>query len=251
MNHFLGRDDDVEFDRGSRQEVLNRKCRDAPAEWMAFLQEEEEWQKNPVQHTTSQQWSGIRLGPCTPSTPAFREKLAELDKVVPGSDTPAPSHPVDIHLYHRGQLPPASHRFDPESDLKFGDVVLCLLEVDGSTDNRGWDIGQVVEVLETEVHIVYQQPCRRVRGSIWAGEWWKHRLGCVTREDDTVWDDVVKKSSVCWAGDLTADGKIRAREVQTFLGQLGRIDDFHRGKLSQLDILEGLPGYPLDVDDDG
>ena len=61
----------------------------------------------------------------------------------------------------------------------------------------------------------------------------------------------MKKSSVCWAGDLTADGKIRAREVQTFLGQLGRIDDFHRGKLSQLDILEGLPGYPLDVDDDG
>ena len=128
---------------------------------------------------------------------------------------------------------------------------MCLLEKDGSTDNRGWDIGEVVEVLDRTVHIVYQQPCRRVRGSIWAGEWWKHKLGCVTREDDSVWDDVINKSSVCWAGDLTSDRKLRTREVQTLLGQLKRIEEYHKGNLQNGEAVRaGLPSYPVEDGED-
>lgn len=238
------------FSSGSKQEALHKQFSEAIPWWRDFLSRQSALSS--PQFVT--QWGSLKFPSHVPTKEDTWSKLIALDAKKPGIEHKPPFFAVDYSLFHANHVPHKGHRFDPEKDLNEGDVVLLLLEKDGSTFGRGWEIAEVVDIEPDgvdEIGVVYLQPAGNFREGPWNGEWQKKVLGHVLTESGQPWYDSVKRSQVCWASRLLSNNTIPSRERATVCGQIRRISLCHRQKdlgieeAAKIYREEGLPLYPL------
>lgn len=190
--------------------------------------------------------------PHTAVTDVTLTTIIRLDARRIGEQWEPPYFVVDYCLFHKNKKPHKAHRFDPEADLVEGDVVLLMVEKEGSTDERGWEIAEVVDMLDSSgIGVVFLQPSGNFRGNPFGGDWYGRPLARLLRPDGSVWYDEYNRSNVTWASQLTAAGKIPEKEKKTIQGQIYRMTNLQLEKtmtISQAAEMyrrEGLPMYPV------
>ena len=59
-----------------------------------------------------------------------------------------------LHLWtSAGPKPPSKVAFNPKEDIRVGDFVIVKVDVDDSSGQRGWDIGEVVAMEAEEMQV--------------------------------------------------------------------------------------------------
>lgn len=214
------------------QGQFNDKLVQGPLWWRAFLAEEEEWQKSKCQARFCTQWQFSDLltarARCKPFTERGLALLLRLDRRQ--YDVQFPQYPRDLCLFTADKMPPKSHRFDPEEDLELGDIVVVQFQKEGTTFERGWELGQLVDVDYTTrtVTVEYLEPKARRPHGPWDGEWWKQPLVLVGRLDEDSGTDVqmdleeIPMACIIWAGTMTTASKVTAMCVQPFLAAISQ-----------------------------
>jgi len=136
---------------------FNAKLLECPVWWREWIEEETDWQKSKTQQKYVEQWSFNWSSKCAALTTRGRESLSALE--VAEYEVEFNDHNVDLYLFTSDNMPPKSFRFDLEEGIELGEVVMCKFATEGSTNGRGWELGQVIQTLPNrEIIIAYLQP---------------------------------------------------------------------------------------------
>jgi hypothetical protein len=108
-----------------------------------------------------------------------------------------------------------------------------MMNKEGSTDGRGWDIGQVSELMVDEQHpkklikrlyFTFMQP----RDKSWAGKWEDKKLEHIISPGGRYeWWQVVDPCVIKWSFELTKGGKVPANKKQLLRTYCRLIEDYH------------------------
>lgn len=241
--------------------ALFRRIREANSgEWDTFLKEEAEWMAS----------EKPAVEPCTRwSIPSWRHNgdigadasraLAQLEDPdhVDNRDDKVPFVSGRVQVYMEDK-PASKYTFDPEKNTVIDDVVLLLMEKEGTTNGRGWELGVVTDLQHSndeplspivQVNVTYMQPAR----GDWAGEWFSKPLRKIYNGRHEWWDEL-PAGVVRWSFPLTKQGRIRKKNLKVLLPLIADCESYHRrnpgARLAELCTVASLAEMPGDVETD-
>lgn len=244
---------------GTAQFKLVSRIKEATSStWSEFFTEEQRWQETRTQKGFSSclNWPEHRFTVCADNVVEMLDQLDDPDHADnEGDKLPYVGGRAQLHVGNKDK-PKSKYTFDPTKNIEHGDCVILLMETEGSTDNRGWELGLVTDVKVdedaplrpiTSVTVTYLSP-----GKNWEGEWWKRSLRKIYKGRHEWWDEV-DTGVVLWSIPLTKRSKIKHKNMAMMLQLIADCEGYHAAHPGAgiSDILEqGIGGgtLPSDVD---